>query len=61
MHEIKNKLCSFEIGIDSHLPPHEDFIGLHVVDNIATDTIVHVPKDTVLYMNLSTYVPCILL
>jgi len=39
--------------VDSYLEPHEDFIGLHVVDNITTDTIVHVLKDTVLRMNLN--------
>ena len=39
--------------VDAHLEPHEDFIGLHVVDNITTETIVHVLKDTVLRMNLN--------
>ena len=39
--------------VDSCLEPHEDFIGLHVVDDITTDTIVHVLKDTVLCMNLN--------
>ena len=39
--------------VDSYLEPHEDFIGLHVVDDITTDTIVHVLKDTVLRMNLN--------
>jgi len=39
--------------VDAHLEPHKDFIGLHVVDNITTDTIVHVLKDTVLRMNLN--------
>ena len=39
--------------VDSHLEPHEDFIGLHFVEDITTDTIVHVLKDTVLRMNLN--------
>jgi len=43
---------------NSHLEPHEDFIGLHVVDNITTDTIVHVLKDTVLHMNLNLSMCC---
>ena len=38
---------------DSHFEPHEDFIGLHVVDDITTDTIVYVLKDTVLHMKLA--------
>ena len=44
--------------VDSYLEPHEDFIGLHVVDDIATDTIVHVLKDTVLRMNLDMSMCC---
>ena len=39
--------------VDSYLEPHQDFIGLYVVDDITTDTIVHVLKDTVLHMNLN--------
>ena len=31
--------------VGSYLSSHEDFIGLHVVDNITTDIIVHVLKD----------------
>ena len=38
---------------DSHLEPHEDFVGLHYVDNITADTIVHVLTDTVLRLNLN--------
>ena len=37
----------------SYLEPHEDFIRLHIVDHITTDTIVHVLKDTVLHMNMN--------
>ena len=39
--------------VNSQFEPHEDFVGLHSVDNIKTDTIVHVLKDTVLRMNRS--------
>ena len=34
------------------LSNHEEFIGLHHVQDITTNTIVHVLKDTVLRMNL---------
>ena len=34
--------------VDSHLEPHEDFIGLCFVEDITTDTIVHALKDTAL-------------
>ena len=47
--------------MDSRLEAHEDFIGLHHVDNITTntvaqilkDTVAHILKDTVLPMNLN--------
>ena len=39
--------------VDEHIEAHEDFIGLHHVDDITADTIVHVLKDTVLRMNLN--------
>ena len=39
--------------VGSRLAPHEDYIGLHIVDNITTDVVVHVLKDTVHYINLN--------
>ena len=39
--------------VDSRLEAHEDFIGLHHVDDITTNTVVHILKDTVLRMNLN--------
>lgn len=39
--------------VDSKLEPHEDFIGLHYVDDITTNTIVHTLKDSVLSLNLN--------
>ena len=36
----------------SKFEPHEDFIGLHVVDDITAMTIVRVLKDTILRLNL---------
>ena len=39
--------------VDSKLEPHEVFIGLHYVDDITTNTIVHTLKDTVLRLNLN--------
>ena len=38
--------------VDSKFEPHEDFIGLHFVDDITAKTIVSVLKDTILRMNL---------
>lgn len=38
--------------VDSKFEPHEDFIGLHFVDDITANTIVKVLKDTILRMNL---------
>ena len=38
--------------VDSKFEPHEDFIGLHCVDDITAKTIVSVLKDTMLRMNL---------
>ena len=35
------------------MEPHEVFIGLHYVDDITTNTIVHTLKDTVLRLNLN--------
>ena len=39
--------------VDAQFELHEEFIGLHHVQDITTDTIVHVLKDTVLRMNLN--------
>ena len=39
-------------SVDSKFEPHEDFIGLHFVDDITAMTIVRVLKDTILRMNL---------
>ena len=39
--------------VDEKLIAHKDFVGLHHVDNIKTDTIVQVLKDTILRMNLN--------
>ena len=39
--------------VDSKLEAHEDFIGLHHVDDITTNTVVHILKDTLLRMNLN--------
>ena len=39
--------------VDPQFEPHEEFIGLHQVDDIKTATIVRVLKDTVLRMNLN--------
>lgn len=39
--------------VDSQLEPHEDFIGLHYVNDITTETVIHVLKDTVLRVNLN--------
>lgn len=38
--------------VDSKFVAHEDFIGLHHVDDITTDTVVRVLTDTILRMNL---------
>lgn len=35
------------------MEPHEDFTGLHYVDDITTNTIVHTLKGTVLHLNLN--------
>ena len=39
--------------VDAHLESHEDFIGLHVVDEIMTDTVVHALKDIEFRINLN--------
>ena len=39
--------------VDAHFEAHEEFIGLHHVADITTDTIVAVLKDTVLRMRLN--------
>ena len=36
--------------VDSNLEAPEDFIGLHRVDDITTNTVVHIPKNTGLCM-----------
>ena len=40
--------------VDKKFEPHEDFIGLHFVDDIRATT-VHVLKDTILRMNLQMF------
>ena len=39
--------------INDELEPHEDFIGLYMVDDIRANTVVAVIKDTLLRINLS--------
>jgi len=39
--------------VDSGFEAHEDFVGLHHVDDITTDTIVHALKDTLTRLTLS--------
>ena len=39
--------------VDDKFEAHEDFVGLHYVDNITAATIVHVVTDTVCRMTLS--------
>ena len=39
--------------VDAHFEAHEEFIGLHHVADITTDTIVAVLKDTLLRMTLN--------
>ena len=39
--------------VDQHLEPHEEFVGLHVVDTVASDRITTVLKDVLLRMNLN--------
>ena len=39
--------------VDSGFEAHEDFVGLHHVDDITTDTIVHALKDTVTRLTMS--------
>ena len=39
--------------INDELEPHEDFIGLYIVDNILANTIVAMIKDSLIQMNLS--------
>ena len=38
--------------VDNHLNPHEEFIGLHSVDQIDIATLVHIIKDTLIRLNL---------
>ena len=40
-------------SVDINLTPHEDFIGLHFVDNISSATLVACLKDVLIRMNLS--------
>ena len=39
--------------VDDDLEPHEDFIGLHVLDIPDADSIITLIKDTLIYLNLS--------
>ena len=39
--------------MDQHFEPHEEFVGLHVVDTVASDRIATVLKDVLLRMNLN--------
>ena len=39
--------------VDQHFEPHEEFVGLHVVDTVASDRITAVLKDVLLRMNLN--------
>ena len=39
--------------VDQHFEPHEEFVGLHVVNTVASDMITAVLKDVLLCMNLS--------
>ena len=39
--------------VDQHFEPHEEFVGLHVVNIVASDMITAVLKDVLLRMNLS--------
>ena len=39
--------------VDNNLTPHEDFIGLHFVDNISSATLVACLKDVLTRTNLS--------
>ena len=39
--------------VDNNMEPHEDFIGLHIVERITSDVIVSVLRDTILRMNLN--------
>ena len=39
--------------VDHKFEAHEDFVGLHNVDDIAADTIVHAITDTLSLVNLS--------
>ena len=46
---------------DAQFQAHEDFIGLHHVADITTETIVGVLKDTVLGLRLSAHMWCTML
>ena len=39
--------------VDQHFEPHEEFVGLHMVDTVASDRITTVLKDILLRMNLN--------
>lgn len=39
--------------VDQHFEHHEEFVGLHVVNTVASDMITAVLKDVLLQMNLS--------
>ena len=50
---IKEQVIVCLRWVGSCLAPHEDYIGLHIVNNITTDVMVHVLKDIILYINLN--------
>ena len=39
--------------VDQHFEPHDKFVGLHVIDTVASDRITTVLKDVLLRMNLN--------
>ena len=43
--------------VDDKFEAHEDFVGLHHVDDIKTDTVVGVLKDTILRMGIKQVKP----
>ena len=50
--QIKSQLLCIR-WVDDKFEAHEDFVGLHHVDDITAATIVHVVTDTVRRMTLS--------
>ena len=48
-----SQLVLYMRWVDNELNPHEDFIGLHELEDVNANTIVHVIKDVLLRMNIS--------